>query len=258
MPDVSVIMMTYNRRTILADTLRTLLGHLSPDDQVVLVDDGSTDGTEAMVGESFPSVDLLRVPDNEGYLPGKRCNQALAHCRHDMVWKLDSDCVPGPETVAILKGLFRRESLVAGAIRMTDQSGVVSGPDHPYRVNLVQTLAYQCPELYWRWQSTGILDFPVLSFGGNLCFSRDVATGIGGFDTDFDGNWGAEDAWFADKMICLGGVHLVYSLAAVVTHTWHSLEGKHRAPEGYQRNLQLWMKKSLEMHSQKLVAQVKR
>ena len=64
-PPVAVVMITHNRR---AEVLRSL-GHLTrlPErPRVLVVDNGSTDGTAAAVAERFPQVEVLPAGGNLG------------------------------------------------------------------------------------------------------------------------------------------------------------------------------------------------
>ena len=56
LPTVSVIIPTYNRKDLLSETLDSLAQQTYPSDrfEVILVDDGSTDGTDAIAAEAFP------------------------------------------------------------------------------------------------------------------------------------------------------------------------------------------------------------
>ena len=56
LPTVSVIIPTYNRKSFLRETLSSLGGQSYPSDrfEVIVVDDGSTDGTEEIEAETFP------------------------------------------------------------------------------------------------------------------------------------------------------------------------------------------------------------
>src|SRR3954449_11506761 len=67
MADVTVVIPTHNRRLLLMRTLHSVLAQQHVDIEVVVVDDGGTDGTEAAVaGLADPRVTLIRHPFPRG------------------------------------------------------------------------------------------------------------------------------------------------------------------------------------------------
>lgn len=85
---VSVIIPTYNRRELVARAIDSALRAISPGDEVIVVDDGSTDGTEAA---------LARYEESIRYVPaahkgaGAARNAGIRTARFDRVCFLDSD-----------------------------------------------------------------------------------------------------------------------------------------------------------------------
>jgi len=61
-PDVSLLVPVYNRREITRAFLKNLEKVSYPSLEIVIVDDGSPDGTARMIEQEFPSVRLLRTP----------------------------------------------------------------------------------------------------------------------------------------------------------------------------------------------------
>jgi glycosyltransferase involved in cell wall biosynthesis len=53
MPDISVIIPAYNRAGLIGETLRSLLNQTLPAKEIILVDDGSTDGTAEAAEREF-------------------------------------------------------------------------------------------------------------------------------------------------------------------------------------------------------------
>lgn len=88
MNTVSVIIPAYNRRTVLARALRSVLDQKPDPDEVLVVDDGSTDGTSEWLAREFPSVLLIRQA-NQG--PAAARNRGIEKAKGTWVAFLDSD-----------------------------------------------------------------------------------------------------------------------------------------------------------------------
>jgi GT2 family glycosyltransferase len=107
--------LTYDRRELLADCLQALARQTRPPDEVLVVDNGSTDGTPEMLRERFPQVSVLRIEVNEGAAAGFADGIAAAHARgHGWLWLLDDDCDPDPDALAALVDAATRAPAVPG------------------------------------------------------------------------------------------------------------------------------------------------
>ncbi|MBI3736323.1 glycosyltransferase [Candidatus Sumerlaeota bacterium] len=73
-PRAAIVIATKNRKDLLRRTLRKSLRQTYQPLEIVVFDDGSTDGTAEMVRSEFPSVRLIRCENSEGYV--RRRNQA--------------------------------------------------------------------------------------------------------------------------------------------------------------------------------------
>lgn len=85
---VSVIMPTFNRARWLGSAIRSALEQLQAGDELIVIDDGSTDDTRAVVAAFGDRVTYLRG-DHRGAGPAR--NLGLAHARGELVAFLDSD-----------------------------------------------------------------------------------------------------------------------------------------------------------------------
>ncbi|PDV99088.1 glycosyltransferase family 2 protein [Candidatus Chloroploca asiatica] len=65
----SVIVVSYNSRPYLAACLEAICAQLGPEDELIVVDNGSSDGSVALVAAQFPSARLICGP-NTGYAGG--------------------------------------------------------------------------------------------------------------------------------------------------------------------------------------------
>ena len=86
-PTVSVIIPTYNRAWSLPETLESVLNQTFQDFELIVVDDGSTDGTAALLRQ-FPQIRSCRQ-DNQGVSVARNCGLRMA--RGELICFLDSD-----------------------------------------------------------------------------------------------------------------------------------------------------------------------
>lgn len=89
MPEtVSVIIPTYNRRAVLGRALDSVLAQTRPADEIIVVDDGSSDGTVDYVRQQYPDVHC-EVQDNQGVSAAR--NAGIDKAEGDWIALLDSD-----------------------------------------------------------------------------------------------------------------------------------------------------------------------
>jgi GT2 family glycosyltransferase len=88
----SVIIVTYNHRRHIERCLCALLPTLGSDNQVLVVDNGSSDGTPDLVAAVFPNLKLVRNSSNRGF--GAACNQASRITESQYLVFLNPDTEP--------------------------------------------------------------------------------------------------------------------------------------------------------------------
>jgi glycosyltransferase involved in cell wall biosynthesis len=130
-PKVTVLMPVFNRKDLVNDAIRSVLEQDFVDLELLVVDDGSTDGTAGVL-ETWRKRDarvvVVQSPQNVG-IP-RALNLGLAHSRGEYVARLDSDDLLMPhrlaQQVAVLD--HRPEvALVSSAYDIVDLSGVHLG-----------------------------------------------------------------------------------------------------------------------------------
>ena len=91
LPTVSVIIPTYNRKDMLRDTLNSLALQTYPKDcfEVIIVDDGSTDGTEKIAEQSFPFTLRYFRQSNQGATEAR--NMGARQSQAEFLVFLDDD-----------------------------------------------------------------------------------------------------------------------------------------------------------------------
>jgi hypothetical protein len=87
-PSVSVVIPTFERRRSVVEAVRSVLDQNHADIEVIVVDDGSTDGTAGVVGAVDERVKVVRRP-NGG--PAAARNTGIEHARAPLLAFLDSD-----------------------------------------------------------------------------------------------------------------------------------------------------------------------
>ncbi len=110
-PTVTVLTVNWNRRALLEDLLQDLRQQNYPGMEVVVVDNGSKDGSADMVVQAFPEVRLVRLSENLGQCAG--LNAGLKAARSDIVISLDNDGLLEPGSVARIVAKFEERPRLA-------------------------------------------------------------------------------------------------------------------------------------------------
>jgi glycosyltransferase involved in cell wall biosynthesis len=91
MPLISVIIPTYNNASLLPETLDSVFAQNFTDFGLIVVDDGSTDETAAVIQRDYPQAEYIYQP-NRGPAAARNAGVRLAHsefiafCDHDDLW----------------------------------------------------------------------------------------------------------------------------------------------------------------------------
>lgn len=114
-PAVSVIVPTFNRADLLPRAIASVRSQTFGDFELIVVDDGSTDGTEAVVA-GFPDtrVRYLQQPHNAGVAAAR--NRGIRAARADLVAFLDSDDEWLPDKLARQVAVFHDASQDLGLV----------------------------------------------------------------------------------------------------------------------------------------------
>jgi GT2 family glycosyltransferase len=128
---VVAVIVTWNRRSLLQESVTAVTGQTRRPDAVVVVDNASTDGTDAELRNWGASVDVVRLNANIGGAGGFAVGieRAVGHHQPDWIWLLDDDTVPTPTALEKLLDVASRAGMpptvLASKVVWTD------GRDHP-------------------------------------------------------------------------------------------------------------------------------
>ncbi len=103
---LSVVVLSWNRREELRRTLACACPEACAAGEVIVVDNGSRDGSAEMVRRCFPEVRLLALPENVGI---QGLNVGLRAARGEVIVLLDDDSSPLPGALAQVAAAFRQD-----------------------------------------------------------------------------------------------------------------------------------------------------
>ncbi|HEX2911993.1 MAG TPA: glycosyltransferase [Chloroflexia bacterium] len=125
LPDVSIIIVSYNVASLLADCLNSLIKR--PADglniEIIVVDNASADGSPDLVRQNFPEVKLVANQYNYGFPRG--CNQGLRRARGRYLFFLNPDAALEAGSLQKLVGFMEKQpraGIVAPLVRYPDGS----------------------------------------------------------------------------------------------------------------------------------------
>ncbi|MEM6666160.1 MAG: glycosyltransferase [Pseudomonadota bacterium] len=175
MARLSVILPTYNRAGLIGETLDSLLAQSRPVDELLVVDDGSSDGTADLIAGYGDKVRYLRK-DNGG--KASALNLGLSEISGDYVWICDDDDLLEPDAAKRL----------AGALDADDGLGYCAGRHEDFTVHPESGEHEIKAPGYWRPSKPDEL-FPDLLdgchiFQPGLVVRRSVYDAIGPFNAD--------------------------------------------------------------------------
>lgn len=167
-PMISVVVCTYNGNRTIRDCCEGLLQLDYPNFEVIIINDGSTDGTETTVREyGFHVIST----ENRGLSNAR--NTGLAAARGEIVAYIDDDAYPDPHWLTYLAATFMstNHAGVGGPNLPPPGDGpvaecVANAPGGPVHVLLSDTEAEHIP-------------------GCNMAFRKSQLQAIGGFDPQF-------------------------------------------------------------------------
>jgi glycosyltransferase involved in cell wall biosynthesis len=110
-PRISVVVIAYNAEPYITQTLETVVSQNYPDFEVIVVDDGSTDGTRACVERFGASVKYVHQPNSGGC--SKPRNTGIAMATGDLLAFIDSDDLMVPGRLAAEAAVFEQHPEIA-------------------------------------------------------------------------------------------------------------------------------------------------
>lgn len=185
----SIIVATYNKKDLLKKTLASVKDRMEDGDEVIVVDDGSSDGTRELFEGKYtpPKFRYIWQPDF-GYRLSTVRNIGIKLANNDCIIQIDDDYLLEGSVLEKSKELYnsnrllvirRDESIGLKDKRLTNDYGLFKIRKQLYKL----TKEREIPKMVW----------------GMLVYSREVALELGGYSEAYNGRWGAEDTDFGGK-----------------------------------------------------------
>lgn len=218
---VSVVIPTWDGRELLRRCLESLRRQTRIPDEVVVVDNGSRDGTQEMLAADFPVVKVVPLRENVGFAAG--VNAGIEASSGDVVVLLNNDMEADAQWLAaLLAGLSRsdeRTGIVTSKILRMDDGRIETTGDLLTTIGIPFGRGAGEPD---DGRYDGARDV-FSACGGATAYRRILLNDVGLFEP-------AYFAYFEDVDLCvrarLRGWSVAYESAAVVRHRVHGTSGR--------------------------------
>ena len=204
-PAVSVVVPTYERRDLVVRAVRSVLAQTHRDFELIVVDDGSTDGTEGALRGLDPRLRYL-WQENRGVAAARNAGLELA--RGEIVAFLDSDDRWLPHHLATVTEMLARHP--QAVLATTSPRFRVAGREDPSRTRLIDPLPLALGENF-------------VGYPSGVAVRRDAVLAAGGFDERLRVCEGFD---LALRMAVQGSFALLRRRTIVHQHTRGSLMGR--------------------------------
>jgi len=217
---IAVVVVNWNGLQYLRTCMPAVLAQDYPDFQVVVVDNGSSDGSAAWVESTFPQMLLIRNDTNEGF--ARASNQGIRATEEPYVAVLNNDAQPEPGWLMALAEAMEageRVGMVASQIRLAHRPDLLDSAGIE-----VDVLGFAWNR-HFGWLAAHEPAATVEVFGASgaaALYCRKMLEEVGLFDERYFAYYeDVELAWRAQR----AGWRCLYAPAARVLHL-HSATGR--------------------------------
>jgi GT2 family glycosyltransferase/tetratricopeptide (TPR) repeat protein len=238
-PRVTVAILAWNAWEYTARCLASLRTTLRPDDHVIVVDNGSSDLTGALLTR-YPWVQVLTNEVNQGFAKG--CNQAAAIASGEVIIFLNNDTIVSPGWIEELLDPFDDPDVGAVGPRSNDVSGHQKIDDPNYAASSLASIDRFSSS--WREAHHGQVSECARLVGFCLAVRTGVFRTLDGFDEGY-GLGGCEDDDLCMKLRT-AGYRLFVAHGSFVHHEAHAtfsangVDWYEQQLKNQQRFLQRW------------------
>lgn len=183
-PLVTVIIPVYNGEAYIDDAIRSVLGQTYPSTEIIVVDDGSTDGTHARLAAYAPRVQCIRNAQSNGTASVPR-NVGMGQSTGEYISFLDSDDIMVPDRIekrAEFLASHAEAGLVFSDYRNFSTAGAASQTHFQSCPRLLKMLGDKASLVLTSEQATALLAQENFGISGGFMFRRTLLDFEPGFD----------------------------------------------------------------------------
>ncbi len=230
-PDLSVVIPTYNGLRILRACLNALARHLPGYAEVIVVDDGSADGTAEAIRRTHPWVRLIRFRQNRGFCAA--VNAGIQEARGPIIETLNNDTFVTAGWADAAMKLFEDHTVASVAPRVW----LLSRDDVLDSAGLVYHISGYARNRGGRRRCTAAYAKRCEIFGATASaafYRRDALLAVGAFPEHFHAYYDDVDLAFRLRW---AGYRCIYEPASQVIHWGSFSHNLRRAPVARQHAL---------------------
>lgn len=214
---MTVAVLAHNAVGHINECLDAVMKQSRMPDEVILIDNASTDGTADFVKEHYPTVVIFRNAENSGCSGGR--NDQIRRSTHRYVMIVDDDAFLAPDCLELLEqGMAARGDASIWAPRICyEQDRERIQFDGGGEIHFVCEAVLRNPDKLLAECPSGAVEARELGFQGGVAFmlDKDSSAEVGGYDQTFF--FGRTDGEYSFRLVLLGKI-IVHTPEAVVFH----------------------------------------
>lgn len=123
--NISVVIPNYNGRDLLEKHMSRVVSALEKNDEIIVVDDASTDDSMTYLSNNYPRVKIVKSIENKRY--AETCNRGIEQAENEFILLLNNDVSPDKDVKTHLLPHFKNTEVFAVGCLEHSPSGQMSG-----------------------------------------------------------------------------------------------------------------------------------